>query len=347
MVNWCQGRYVFGQQDVDEDRLVERDQIHTVFFATESSVDQSKSAGIYVHKLLDLPSRCRVLELKQACYSATAAIQIAMPLLMQNPDQKVLVIASDIARYGLETPGESSQGCGAVAMVISANPRLLAIESGAGYHTEDAMDFWRPNYKTEALVEGKHSSLLYLRSLEHTWKQYQKLSSRNHHDHAAFVYHIPIPKLVEKAHKHLAKINDIKLTADEIAEQTRAVLQYSRVVGNCYTAAMYIGLLSLLENSSDDFTNKRIGFYSYGSGCVAEFFSGVIQPGYQALLDRKTHQQNIDNRKPLSYEEYEEFYSFSYPQDGSELQLPKYSDSYFRLAAIAEHKRQYESNIPR
>ena len=56
---------------------VGRDSIAAVLFATETGIDQSKAAGVYVHRLLDLNSNCRVVELKQACYSATAAIQMA------------------------------------------------------------------------------------------------------------------------------------------------------------------------------------------------------------------------------------------------------------------------------
>jgi hydroxymethylglutaryl-CoA synthase len=68
---------------------------------------------------------------------------------MANPTKKVLLIASDIAKYGLNTSGESSQGGGAVAMILSKNPRLVAIESGSGVYTEDVMDFWRPSYRSE------------------------------------------------------------------------------------------------------------------------------------------------------------------------------------------------------
>jgi hydroxymethylglutaryl-CoA synthase len=40
--------------------------------------------------------------------------------LAQRPDEKVLVIASDTARYGLHSGGEPTQGAGAVAMMISS-----------------------------------------------------------------------------------------------------------------------------------------------------------------------------------------------------------------------------------
>ena len=98
------------------------DKIDTVLFATETGIDQSKAAGVYVHRLLELPSRCRVVELKHACYSGTAALQLACGHVTRKPDRKVLVVASDVSRYDLGTPAEATQGCGAVAMLVSADP---------------------------------------------------------------------------------------------------------------------------------------------------------------------------------------------------------------------------------
>ena len=44
---------------------------------------------------------------------------------------QVLVIASDIARYGFGTAGEATQGCGAVAFIVKSEPRLLVIHPEA------------------------------------------------------------------------------------------------------------------------------------------------------------------------------------------------------------------------
>jgi hydroxymethylglutaryl-CoA synthase len=73
------------------------DNLRTVMLATETGVDQSKAAGLYLHPLLGLPHNCRVIEVKQACYAATAALQLAVGLITRYPTQKVLVIAADIA----------------------------------------------------------------------------------------------------------------------------------------------------------------------------------------------------------------------------------------------------------
>jgi hydroxymethylglutaryl-CoA synthase len=318
-------------------------EIELLLFATESGIDQSKAAGIYVHELLGLPPRCRVIELKQACYSGTAGLQLALPYLRENSHKKILLIAADIARYGLRTSGESSQGSGAIAMVLCANPRVLALESEYGVMTESVMDFWRPNYLHEALVEGKYSSKLYLAMLEKTWEQYQQLSGRGFNDHAFYCYHTPVPRLVEKAHQHLLKLNQVdNLPAAAQAKQIDHALAYGRMIGNSYTASLYIGLASLLDSVPEDLADKRIGFYSYGSGCVAEYFSGVVQPGYRAALHSDYHTKLFASRKMLDYAEYEAFYRFQYIEDGGEQIIPTYNTGFFRLAKVQQHKRIYE-----
>lgn len=323
---------------------INRNSIDTVLFATESCIDQSKSAGVFVHELLKLPSDCRVVELKQACYSATAGLQLALAKLTMDPDKKVLLIASDISRYGLNTPGESSQGAAAVAMLLSVNPRILAIEPGSGLHTQDVMDFWRPNYLNEAIVEGKFSSKMYLQGLEKTWSRYQTKTSRTFGEHQHFCYHNSVPRLVEKAHTALAKLNEAFLAKETLDAQIQDGLSYGRQTGNSYTAALYISLASLLDNNGTDLSDQRIGFYSYGSGCVAEFFSGVVQEGYKYLLDKPFHQALLNQRKELDITEYEKLYAFKHPKDGRQLTIPCYTTGQFRLSEINKHKRIYEKS---
>lgn len=324
-------------------RNIDSNDIEMLLFATETGIDQSKSAGIYVHGLLGLPARCRVVELKQACYGGTGAIQLALPYLAQYPNKKVLVIASDIARYGLGTPGESSQGCGAVALILSANPRILAIEPEYGVITENVMDFWRPNYMHEALVDGKYSSKLYLVMLEKSWEQYKAISGRGFADHYYFCYHMPVPRLVEKAHHHLLKLNEQgNVPEDVLATQIHYALEYGRKTGNSYSASLYLGLASLLDRAAEDLTGKRIGFYSYGSGCVAEYFSGVIQSGYRDVLNTEYHTDLFATRTTLSYDEYETFFKFAYAEDGRDQAIPLYDTGFFRLTNLQQHKRIYE-----
>lgn len=316
--------------------------IELLLFGTESAIDQSKAAGIFVHGLLGLPKRCRVVELKEACYGATVGLQMALAMVARNPHSKVLVIGSDIARYELASPGEPTQGCGAVAMLISTNPRILAIEPEAGMLTEDVMDFWRPNYRDQAVVDGKYSTRVYLNSLGETWKQYAERSGRGYADIHKFCYHLPFTKIAVKAQERLAKLNGVELS-EELSESLVADgLRYNRITGNSYTASLYVGLNSLLDTCEEDLSGKRIGLYSYGSGCVAEYFSGVVQPGYRQHIRAAAHHAMLANRTELTFQQYEDIFNLKFPTDGGDHKFAQYRTGSFRLAGVNQHKRLYE-----
>ncbi|MGB1237618.1 MAG: hydroxymethylglutaryl-CoA synthase [Pseudomonadales bacterium] len=315
--------------------------VSTLLFATETGIDQSKAAGVYVHRLLGLNDNCRIVELKQACYSATAAVQMACALVARQPEKKVLVIASDIARYDLDTPGEATQGCGAVAIMVKANPRILEIEPEVGNYTEDVMDFWRPNYRKTALVDGKYSTKIYLKSLKRAWENFRGASNSAFGEFSHFCYHLPFSRMAQKAHKHLAKVNQVDLEPQQLASQIEDSLLYNKLIGNSYTASLFIGLTSLLENCKDNLSGKRVGFFSYGSGCVAEFFSGKVVEGYEKWLFTELHMSMLDSRKELAYEEYLALYQAPDPQQGEVCDIAPDTTGAFRLSAIAEHKREY------
>lgn len=316
------------------------DDIDTLIFCTETSIDQSKSAGIYVHRLLGLNANCRDVEMKQACYSATAAIQLACGYVARKPDRKVLIVASDISRYDLGSNAEPTQGCGAVAMLIAANPKIMAIDPESGLHTEDVMDFWRPNYRKTALVDGKFSAQKYLQSLGHAWHDYRANGGREYKEFAQFCYHLPFSKMAEKAHRHLSKING----STSNLEDYEPGLIVNRQVGNSYCASLYMSLGSMLENYDGDMADKPVALFSYGSGCVGEFLSGVIQPGYHDRLNVKDHKRMLEEREALSYETYLEYWHAPDPQDGSPVTIESQGKSKFRLAGIHDHKRQYEAD---
>ncbi len=316
-----------GVQDVD-----------LLVFGTESGVDQAKGGGLYIHGLLGLPSRCRVIETKQACYGATAGIQLAVGLVRANPKMKALIIASDIAKYGLETVGEPTQGACAVAMIISANPRLLALDPWSGLHAEDVMDFWRPNYRKEALVDGKLSVRVYTRSLQNAWEHYKEQSGLELADFSRFCYHMPFTRMATIAHGKLFKHSGLAdiCSAAAVEESQR----YSAIIGNSYTAALYLGLASLVDHCDEDLAGKRTALFSYGSGAQAEFFSGVFAPNYRDAVDPGAGKR-LATREHIDIPTYEELYRFSLPEDGSDFEVPVHNTGAFRLARVEAHKPIY------
>jgi hydroxymethylglutaryl-CoA synthase len=82
----------------------------------------------------------------------------------------------------------------------------------------------------------------------------------------------------------------------------------STMIGNLYTASLYLGFRSSLEfeyQKGIDLEGKRVGFGSYGSGASAMVFSGVIQPEYKQVVKDMNLEVEIGERKRLTWDEYE------------------------------------------
>ena len=251
----------------------DKEAIDLLIVATESSVDQSKAASVWVHQLLDLDENVRSIEMKEACYAATAALDYAKLHVQAHPEKKALVIASDIAKYGIGSSGEPTQGAGSIALLVSQEPRLLAFSDDNAYQTRSINDFWRPNYSQTPFVQGMYSTKQYLDSLKTTWRIYREQGGADLESFAAICFHLPYPKLALKGLKKLIT----KETAPEVSQRLERhfeeSIRYSQRVGNIYTGSLYLGLLSLLEQANDLSAGDRILLYSYGSGAVSEMFS--------------------------------------------------------------------------
>lgn len=318
--------------------------IDLVVLGTETGVDHSKAGALYIHRLLGLNSKARVIEIKEACYGATAGLQFAKAHLLQNPQAKALVIGADIARYGLKSSGEVTQGAGAVAMLITANPRILALDLHSSYYSQDIDDFWRPLDHKTALVDGQYSNQAYIESFGIVFHDYLEATGLTVADFTALTYHLPYTKMGLKAMRQLFPEMSAEKQADLTAHYQQET-RYSRQIGNIYTGSLYLALLSLLNHDAHLQAGDRIGLYSYGSGAVAEFFSGTLQPGYAQQLDPAYYQSMLDKRDSLSLQDYEALFEAQLDgalEQGVLQDTDPEADFYF--AGIASEKRQYKAN---
>src|SRR5438105_4201348 len=87
----------------------ERSRIEMVISCTESAFDFGKSMSTYFHKLLGLGRNCRLFEVKNACYSGVAGLQMAVNFVLAqtSPGAKALVIATDVSRFLTVQGGEA------------------------------------------------------------------------------------------------------------------------------------------------------------------------------------------------------------------------------------------------
>lgn len=305
---------------------INKESIGLCVVGTETPIDQSKPIASHIHEILNLPKNCRVFETKHACYGATAALAMATDWILSGRAQgkKALIIASDIARYGLNTAGEPTQGAGAVAMLISDNPKLLELETNyVGNYSEQVMDFWRPTYSKEAFADGHFSIQCYLTALAGAFDSYKESFKKYNSDvpknlsnrFAACLYHVPFVKMANKAHHKLiehelnTKIEKEDPRMEEVnkdfSERVGDNLKLNASVGNIYTGSLYLSLFNFLEKNSAQNVGRAISLFSYGSGCTSEFFSGVVQPGASLALQRVSSESALKSRVRISVEQYE------------------------------------------
>jgi len=108
-------------------------------------------------------------------------------------------------------------------------------------------------------------------------------------------------KLFSKTKEYM-EIYESKLSSSLIA---------SKMIGNLYTASLFLGFRSSLEfeyQKGINLEGKRVGFCSYGSGASAMIFSGVIQPEYEQVVKEMNLETELGPRTKLTLEEYEELH---------------------------------------
>lgn len=318
------------------------DHLDLVVLGTETGIDASKAGAVYIQHLLGLSQWTRAIEIKQACYGGTAGLMMARDYVMGHPGSQALVIAADIARYGLATPGEVTQGAGAVAMLVKENPRILALNNDSVVRTEDVMDFWRPVYQDTALALGKFSTEQYIHFFETAWARYQQQTGLGLADFAAMVFHLPYTKMGMKALKP-ALLEADAATQTRLSDRYAISTKYSRQVGNLYTGSLYLALLSLLEQDASLKPGDRIGLFSYGSGAVAEFFSGELQPAFKDALATNATAQELAAREQLSVSQYEQIFEAKVPYESTDYYTdPALYHGRFVLTGVTGQQRHYQ-----
>ena len=321
----------------------DRKKITMILFATESGIDNSKSGAVYLQRLLGINPYARTIELKQACYAGTFALMQARDYVTLHPDEKVLVVASDIARYGLQTSGEVTQGGGAVAMLVAANPMIAEINQDSQFLSRDIMDFWRPVYADTARVDGKYSSNVYQDFFKTVWARYKAKTGRDIADFKALAFHLPFTKMGLKALRDVfPEATDEQQVA--LMDEFEASRVYNKRIGNLYTGSLYLSLYSLLDNSQSLKAGDRIGMFSYGSGAEGEFYSLTLRPHFSAGLVTGQIDTLLANRQYVTIADYEKIFNNQLKGAADREFDFKGDPAKFVLHGLKNEQRQYICN---
>lgn len=295
---------------------VDPSEIGTLIVGTETGVDHAKPVAVYVHELLGLPTNCRTFETKHACFGGMAGVSTAADWIASGRarGRKALIIASDIARYGLNTAGEPTQGAGAVALVVAQDPRLMNLHLNCiGDYTRQVMDFWRPLYSKYAFADGHYSIQCYLDALAgavaDAKNQANEPALLNTDAMEACFYHVPFVKMAKKAHhRHVQLQHDVisdAVIAESYAKRVAPWLSLNAQVGNIYTGSIFLALIDFLRRVEQSSEGRNTSFFAYGSGCGASYSAGQVAQNASSFARLVDPQAQLAARRRLTVEEYE------------------------------------------
>jgi hydroxymethylglutaryl-CoA synthase len=194
--------------------------INRIYLGTESALDSSKPTATYAVDMVEQQigervfTHTDVVDMTFACIGAVDVFQNALDYVRVNPEHKAVVIASDFAKYDLESPGEYTQGAGAVAMLVEANPKLMSFDAvfGVGYKSEH--DFFKPRrqykvnaqtkayttddtlqvYREEPVFDGQFSNKCYQDRIREAYFHFKELKGENgtlHESWSGLIFHLP------------------------------------------------------------------------------------------------------------------------------------------------------------
>lgn len=186
-------------------------EIARIYLGSESGVDSSKPISSYIISALESKLRkssfknCDVVDLTFACIGGIDALQNCLDFIRLNPSKKAIVIAADNAKYDLNSTGEYTQGAGAIALLITSNPRILKFSNSVGVSTEGVFDFFKPRrillkseitknennpewfgvlenevsiYKEQPVFDGQYSNQCYINRTKEAYQHFKSESNQ-------------------------------------------------------------------------------------------------------------------------------------------------------------------------
>lgn len=198
--------------------------VHYLALGTESSTDNSAGA-IIVKGMVDqaltglgfprLSRNCEVPEFKHACLGGIYGLKNALRFLgMDGADSVAIVVCADKALYERGSSGEPTQGAGAVAMLLTTDPRIASIDLRQAGTASDyrGVDFRKPlinrngtgaspDFVDIPVYNGKYSTSCYVdemqRALEDMYRKDQLSPIENLRSVEAVFMHRPYQRMPE------------------------------------------------------------------------------------------------------------------------------------------------------
>lgn len=300
-----------------EQEKISPNEISRIYVGTESSIDNSKPIASYIIQVLEQKigansfRNCDVVDFTFACIGAVDALQNCVDYIRLNPTKKAIVIATDNAKYDLVSTGEYTQGAGAVAMLIKANPSIISFSNETGVSTSGVFDFFKPKItiqksditkntnnenwfgieeteitisKEQPVFDGQYSNTCYINRISEAYNHYKKESNQGgpiYNNWELIFMHLPYCYQGRRTFIEIFANENLNLLESQVGENTKEKLR-------------------ALSKSNEylELVNQKIKPSEIASGEVGNIYTGSIFLGFlSALYFSHKENKNLLNKK--------------------------------------------------
>lgn len=298
-------------------------EINRIYVGTESGIDSSKPVASYVLSNLETIfceasfRNCDVVDLTFACIGAIDALQNCLDYVRLNPTKKAIIIASDNAKYDLNSTGEYTQGAGSIAMLITANPRILSFSNEVGVATKGVFDFFKPRryftkeaalnlennpewngileneiaiYKEQPVFDGQYSNKCYINRITEAYEHYKSESNQSgklYENWINILMHLPYCFQGRRTFIEIFANENPELSEAQIGETTKDKIK------SLSKSAEYLALV-----------NEKMMPSEIASGQVGNIYTGSIFLGLLSTLCYHFQQKTDLKNKKIGFIAY-------------------------------------------
>ncbi len=287
------------------DNQINLPEIARIYVGTESAIDSSKPISSFLINLMEQKfgenslENCDVVDFTFACIGGVDALQNCIDFIRLNPNKKAIVVTTDMAKYDLNSTGEYTQGAGALAMLVTSNPKIMAFDDHWATSTRGVFDFFKPLrsiskaeitgnnnnkpwfdnleaeievHKSQPIFDGQYSNQCYMdrtRNAYFSFKKIKNISGNLYNSWTSIVMHLPY------AFQGRRMLSEIYALDAKI-----------KIISGEESASEYQNKLKEISKSEDyqKFVTEKLQPAEIASSLIGNLYTGSIFMGFLSTL---------------------------------------------------------------
>jgi hydroxymethylglutaryl-CoA synthase len=285
---------------------VNLEDIARIYVGTESAIDSSKPIASFLVALMEQKfgentlSECDVVDFTFACIGGVDAMQNCIDFVRLNPTKKAIVVTTDIAKYDLNSTGEYTQGAGAIALLITSNPRIIAFDTSWATSTKGVFDFFKPYrtlskeaitgnsnnenwfdnleaeieiHKDQPVFEGQYSNQCYMDRTRNAYFSFKKMTNSTtsvFNSWKSIIMHLPY-----------------SFQGRRMLSEIYALDHENEIVSGNEEASEYQNKIKEISKTEEyrNFVNEKLQPAEIASSLIGNLYTGSIFMGFLSTLE--------------------------------------------------------------